>query len=342
MNARQFKDTVRRYIERLGMLGEGDKVLVALSGGADSVCLLKVLHMFGYDVVAAHCNFHLRGEESMRDEGFVSDLCEKMGVRLRKTDFDTMEYARSRGVSIEVAARDQRYMFFRQVIDDEGCVAVAVGHHKDDNAETFLLNAVRKTGLRGLGGIKPVSINQYGCKVVRPLLCVSRRDITDFLEDQNEDWVTDSTNLHDEVSRNKVRLAVMPVLKDINRAAVDNLCATMSNLAEVTKIYEEWVKKEVERCSSWKDDCTLYIYRERLGRCVSPISVMHELLSPLGFNETQVRNLLTAKGYKSNRRKGEYELVLPNGRHVMLEVSWKLIRLRFQNPSDTAKTVTSM
>lgn len=328
MNGRAFRDRIRKYIEQHEMLSVGYKVAVALSGGADSVCLLHVLKTMGMETVAVHCNFHLRGEESMRDERFVTVLCERMGVKLRRTDFDTAEYAREKAMSIELAARELRYEFFAQVMEEEGCKALAVGHHKDDNAETFLLNCVRKTGVKGLSGIKPVSTNQHGCKVVRPLLCVGRQDITDYLEEQGEEWVTDSTNMKDDVARNKIRLDVMPVLKDINRGVVDNLCDTMENAAELTKIYEDWVEREKQRCSTWEDEHTLCIFREKLAKCASPVSVMHELLSPMGFNDTQVRNLLTAKGYRANRPKGEYEMTLPNGRTVTIEVKWKVLIIR--------------
>ena len=309
------------------MLSACDKLVVALSGGSDSVCLLLILKSLGYQLVAAHCNFHLRGEESMRDEEFVRSLCERMDIKLRQTDFDTYAYAREKAVSIELAARELRYNFFKQIIDEEGCTAVAVGHHKDDNAETFLLNCVRKTGIRGLGGIKPVSTNQQGCKVVRPLLCVGRQDILDYLQECGEQWVTDSSNEKDDVARNKVRLDVMPVLKDINKGVVDNLCDTMQNVAEMSRIYEDWIEKEKKRCSRWTDDHTLVINRERLAQSASPISVLHELLSPLGFNETQVKNLLNAKGYHSNRKKGAYELQLSNGQTVLVEVKWKELRI---------------
>ena len=328
MKGRTIRDRIRKFIDEHGMTVQGERVAVALSGGADSVCLLLMLKALGYDIVAVHCNFHLRGEESMRDEDFVAALCERMGVKLRRTDFDTLEYARDKGMSIELAARELRYGFFAKVMEEEGCGCLAVGHHKDDNAETFLLNCVRKTGIRGLSGIKPVSVNQYGCRVVRPLLCVDRQDITDYLNEQGEGWVTDSTNLKDDVARNKVRLDVMPVLKDINRGVVDNLCDTMENAAELTKIYEDWVEREKQRCSKWEDEHTLCIYREKVAGSASPVSVMHELLSPMGFNDTQVRNLLTAKGYRANRPKGEYEMTLPNGRTVRIEMKWKVLIIR--------------
>ncbi len=317
----------RKFIADGDLLQREDKVLVALSGGADSVCLLLMLRRLGYDCVAAHCNFHLRGAESMRDEEFVGSLCERIGVRLCVADFDTITYAQEHRQSIELAARELRYRFFSKTMQAEHCTKLAVGHHKDDNAETFLLNAVRKTGVRGLCGIKPLSVNSYGNTVVRPLLCLTHQEIEDFLRENGETWVTDSTNLQEEAARNRIRLQAMPVLKTINQAAVDNLNDTMLNLTEVLKIYDAEMKRCIQRCTRWKGD-TLYIYRDKLAACTSPISVLHEILSPIGFNETQIRNLLTAKGYHCNRPKGLQEIWLP-GRQttIQIEISWKEIIL---------------
>ena len=316
---------IQKFIAEENLLNNEDKILVALSGGADSVCLLLMLRKLGYECVAAHCNFHLRGAESMRDEDFVRSLCERMEVKLCVAEFDTATYAQQHRQSIELAARELRYQYFSEVMQTEGCTKLAVGHHKDDNAETFLLNAVRKTGVRGLCGIKPLSVNSHGNTVVRPLLCLTHQGIKDYLRERNETWVTDSTNLQEEAARNRIRLQVMPVLKTVNKVAVDNLCDTMQNMAEVLKIYDAEMQRCIKRCTRWEDD-TLYIYRDKLSACTSPISVLHEILSPLGFNETQIQNLLTTKGYRCNRPKGPQEIWLP-GRQttVQIKVSWKEI-----------------
>lgn len=185
--------------------------LVALSGGADSVALLLALLDMGVRVEAVHCNFHLRGEESDRDEQFCKDLCSKYNVELHLVHFDTCEYAALHHVSIEMAARDLRYAYFERLRSDMGAEAICVAHHRDDSVETVLLNLVRGTGLRGLRGIQPKNGN-----IVRPLLCVSRDDIECFLDSIGQDYVTDSTNLHDDVKRNKIRLDVLPLLETLN------------------------------------------------------------------------------------------------------------------------------
>ena len=158
--------------------GSKTRVLVALSGGADSVALLRVMLELGYLCEAAHCNFHLRGAESDRDEVFCASLCRSLGVRLHRVDFHTADYAREHGISIEMAAREQRYAFFRRLKEEGSFDCVAVAHHREDNVETILLNTVRGTGLRGLAGMP-----RRNGDVVRPLLDVSRRQILDYLNE---------------------------------------------------------------------------------------------------------------------------------------------------------------
>ena len=140
---KDLQEKVMRFIRTNTLLGDGARVVVGLSGGPDSVCLARMLDSIGYQVVAAHCNFHLRGEESMRDEQFVAALCQQMGWELHKTDFNTEEYAQTQKVSIEMAARELRYEHFRRLMQETGAEAIAVGHHQDDNVETLLLNAAR-------------------------------------------------------------------------------------------------------------------------------------------------------------------------------------------------------
>ena len=201
-----FKEKVKNCIARHELLEREHPVLVALSGGADSVALACVLQDLGYKIEAAHCNFCLRGAESERDEAFVTDFCQRRKIVLHRRCFSTHAYAHEHHVSIEMAARTLRYDFFEQLLQERELDCVAVAHHREDNTETVLLNLLRGTGIRGLRGI------QYrNGKVVRPLLDVSRQEIEDYLAECHQDYVTDSTNLQDEVQRNKIRLNVMPL-----------------------------------------------------------------------------------------------------------------------------------
>ena len=250
---------VESFISRHKLLTPGAKVLVALSGGADSVALLVALLKLGYHCEAVHCNFHLRGAESDRDEAFVKQLCEKKGVKLTTAHFDTAAHAKAHGISIEMAARELRYKLFEELRSSCGAEAIAVAHHRDDSAETVLLNLIRGTGIKGLRGIQPRNGN-----IVRPLLCVGRADIIDYLEWRGEKFVTDSTNLTTDYTRNKIRLEVIPKLAEINPSILDSLAATAQRIAEAELIYSHSIKEATERVK--KENC-IDIEATRSHRC---------------------------------------------------------------------------
>lgn len=300
-----FKQKVRRYIEEKELVGISDKVLVALSGGADSVALLRVLVELGYKCICAHCNFHLRGDESVRDEKFVTELCHSLSVPLEKVHFDTMGYASSHGVSIEMAARELRYGWFEQVRQKHGASCIAVAHHRDDSVETFLLNLSRGTGINGLKGISPK--NGY---VVRPLLEVGRADILDYLRHIGQDFVTDSTNLEDVYTRNKIRLDIIPMFRQINPSFVTSVAETASRLSDVAAIYKKAIGESLERVK--KDEFTVDI--NRLGEEVAPQSVVYEWLAPYGFNSSQINDVIGSLDSESGK--------------IFLSKEWELLRDR--------------
>ena len=217
---------VSTYIRKHGLLEPDKPVLVAISGGADSVALLDVLLRAGYPCVAAHCNFHLRGKESDRDEAFVRELCTAWQVELEVQSFDTLSYARAQHVGIEEAARELRYRWFNEIAQAKGCQAIAVAHHQNDQAETLLLNLKRGTGLRGLAGMRPISANPMApdsVPVVRPLLCTTRDYIEHYLRDKRHlSWVTDSTNSDLTISRNAVR----EQLKTYSKTEIEHMAQT--------------------------------------------------------------------------------------------------------------------
>ncbi len=244
---------VTTYIRQRGLLQKDKPVLVALSGGADSVSLLDVLLRAGYTCVAAHCNFHLRGEESNRDEAFVRDLCKQMNVELEVTDFDTIEYTRTHEVSIEVAARELRYRWFDEMARKHGCQAVCVAHHQNDQAETILLNLKRGTGIRGLAGMRPVSANPIvpeSVPIVRPLLCTTRGYIEHYLKDKRHlNWVTDSTNSDTSITRNAIR----EQLKNYSKTEIEHMAQTAEymqgyvDMIEGNKSREEGIARLYEQ-----------------------------------------------------------------------------------------------
>lgn len=235
--------TIRLYIEKYRLLSEDRPVLVGLSGGADSVALLGVLVRLGYPCIALHCNFHLRGEESDRDEAFACEFAESLEVPFHKIDFDTISYAGEKHLSIEMAARELRYAWFEEMRERQGGQAIAVAHHRDDNVETVLMNLIRGTGIRGMSGIRPR--NGF---IVRPLLCVSREDILAWLADQGYAYMVDSTNLSDAYTRNFIRLNVLPLLEEINPSARNTIARSAEHLSAAETIYIyvlEQARKEV-------------------------------------------------------------------------------------------------
>ena len=283
------------YIKKYKLLNTNNLYLVALSGGADSVALLLLLKEHGFNVHAAHCNFHLRGVESDRDEAFCVELCQELGVELHRAHFDTRTYADLHKVSIEMAARKLRYNWFAQLCQDLSAAGVCVAHHRDDSVETVLLNLIRGTGLRGLTGIKPRSEQVMTCSqkpqeqlklmVLRPLLCVSRVEIEAFLAEKGQKYVTDSTNLEADVLRNKVRLQVLPLLRELNPAVSENIQRTAENLGEAQEVLDAVVGK-------YKDSNILEL--SELEKYGSSEYIVFEWLKNYGFNGNQVRQILDA------------------------------------------------
>lgn len=296
---------IRNYIEKHHLLDKSHLYIVALSGGADSVALLRVLLLLGYRVEAAHCNFNLRGAESDRDEAFVVNLCEQLSVPLHRAHFDTTTYAQLHKVSIEMAARQLRYRYFEQLRKDMNAEAVCVAHHRDDNVETLLINLLRGTGIHGLTGIQPrrdsieaTEDNTDACTVIRPMLCVSRTEILEWLKSIHQDFVTDSSNLVDDVLRNKIRLDVIPLLQQINPAVMDNLQRTIEQMNEAEKIYDAYTCETLAQLIDSNDSDSYNnsqdsqrIDIERLKLSPSPLCMLFEWLTPYGFSAATIRQI---------------------------------------------------
>ena len=270
---------IQKFIDSHQLLERTDLHLVGLSGGADSVALLLILRELGYLVEAAHCNFRLRGEESDRDETFVKELCSRLGIPLHLIHFDTKSYAELHQVSIEMAARDLRYGYFRELCKDIRAADVCIAHHRDDAVETLLMNLLRGAGIHGLTGIRP----KNGI-VRRPLLCINRQEILDYLESIGQAYVTDSTNLEADVLRNKVRLRVLPLLEEIAPGAIANIDKTANYLREAEKVYNEEIDNE--------KILLMYNKYHKSISVPSLSSLLHEWLSPLGFNSTQTEQIV--------------------------------------------------
>lgn len=280
-----FLGRIRDYISTNGLLKKDGKYIAALSGGADSVALLRILLTLGYKVEVAHCNFQLRGMESDMDERFSKELCGKLNIPIHVIHFDTKTYANLHKVSIELAARELRYRYFESLRKDINANATCVAHQQDDNAETVLINLTRGTGLKGLTGIAPRNTH-----VVRPLLCVGRKEILGYLESLGQEYVTDSSNLIDDITRNKVRIDVIPLLESINPSAKANINRAARRLSEVSKIVADSMLKAVEHVST-KTKTGISISLIKLKEVVSIEYTLFYILSDYGFSPTQIEQI---------------------------------------------------
>ena len=290
---------VSDFIAKQRLLTHEGLHLVALSGGADSVALLLILQQLGYRIEAVHCNFKLRGEESDRDEAFVQALCDERGILLHRIHFDTCAYAEVHKVSIEMAARELRYRYFETLREDLGAEGICVAHHRDDAVETLLMNLMRGAGIRGLTGIRPRNGH-----IVRPLLCVSRQEIEEFLRAEDQSYVIDSTNLETDVLRNRVRLQLLPLMEQLQPGAADNLFRSAFYLSEAEKVYDAEIFRETatNHDSLITNHPSLFtLHSSLVSSSPSPLCFLHEQLSPLGFNRTQIEQILVCMDGESGR-----------------------------------------
>ncbi len=285
-----MKLRIEQYIQAYHLATTTDKVLVAVSGGADSVALLHILLSLGYTCEVAHCNFHLRGEESNRDEQFVTNLCADWQVPLHIKHFNTADYAVEQGISIEMAARDLRYTWFEALRQEQKCAVIAVAHHQNDQAETLLLNLLRGSGLRGLEGMHPKNGH-----IIRPLLHTAREAIEAYLTLHHLPFVTDSTNFDTQFKRNAIR----EQLKALEPANIENIAQTaqyMQGYEAIVNAYMEQVKPTILQPTpeGW------LIHTAALLATPAPETVLYELLRPFGF--AQPKQLLQALQGESGKQ----------------------------------------
>jgi len=276
---------IEKYIEKHQLLKPNAKVVVGVSGGADSVALLHILMKLGYNCIVAHCNFQLRADESNRDEHFVEQLSATNAIAYRHISFDTKAYAKTHKISIEMAARDLRYEWFSKLLNEEQADAIAVAHHSDDNVETMLMNLTRGVGLHGLTGIP--NRNQ---QVVRPLLCVSRADILHYLRKNNLNHVTDSSNAENDYTRNKFRNQLIPLFEGINPSFKNAMNATSERMLEVEQIYLDHIQKVISDISFTSDN-QLWIDKAKINAFSYKKSILFELLSKYNFSNDTINRL---------------------------------------------------
>lgn len=267
-----LQERTSRFIAAEQLLRPGDAVVVALSGGADSSALLAILCELGYRCVAVHCHFGLRGAEADRDMEHSRKLASRLGAEFREVRFDTQAYMREHGVSAEMACRDLRYDFFEKIRRETQATAIAVGHHREDNVETFFLNLLRGSGIHGLRGMLPRRDH-----IVRPLLNEPKSELVNYLASRGIDYVEDSTNAENDFKRNRLRNVVLPLLEREFPGASDAIVRSLECLRGNEELYNSLLPPMSDSLEG-----------------VSP-TLLHEWLAPYGFNSSQCRQMLEAQ-----------------------------------------------
>lgn len=281
-----MQQKVQHYIFQNNLPQPPARLIVGVSGGADSVALLHVLVSLGYNCVIAHCNFKLRAAESDRDEAFVANLAVRYSLPYYNITFDTKAYARKNSISIEMAARDLRYAWFEKLRVECSAEAIAVAHHANDVVETYLMNVVRGTGLRGLTGIKPVQ-----GKVIRPFLSILRQEIEAYLVQENLEFVTDSSNLELDYTRNKYRNAIIPLMEEINPSLCNTILEEIRILNDSYLIYNSKVD-ELRSTLMKPTENGFVLHVEALKQQAALFTLLYEFLSPYGFGSDMIPQVL--------------------------------------------------
>ena len=269
------------------------KLLIAISGGVDSVVLFHLLHKLNYDVSLAHCNFKLRGKESDLDEEFIKNLNQISANQIFTIIFDTEKYAKEHKLSTQIAARELRYNWFQKLITEHKFEYVLTAHHADDNLETFLIHLTRGSGLDGFTGIPKVNGN-----IVRPLLAFSRKEILNYAKDNDIEWREDASNASNKYIRNKIRHQVLPVLKEINPSILDSFATTLENLQESKQIIEDRIENIASEVLE-KEANFIKIDIEKIKELSNSKAYLYQLLKSYHFTEwNDVYDLLNAQSGK--------------------------------------------
>lgn len=278
----------------VGLVPEKETALLAVSGGIDSICLASLFlnSSSGRRFAVAHCNFHLRGEDSDSDEALVAAWCGRNGVRYHKADFDTEQYASSHNVSIEMAARELRYDWFASLCRDNGYYGVAVAHNANDNAETLILNLLRGTGLRGITGMQvetvvPVTMDELsGVRLLRPMLSFSRKQIEEYVAANSLEYHDDRTNAETVYKRNRIRHLVFPVFESLNPSFLTTFAREMNAFSEVQEIADDYfISVHESVCEPAGKDELLRVNAVRLCHLKHYKYVLYRLLEAYGFRD---------------------------------------------------------
>lgn len=291
-----MQEKLEAFISENNLFCKNDRILIALSGGVDSVVLATLMKKCNYSICLAHCNFHLREEESNRDEAFVRSWAKENGVELFVKEFDTFAYMKENKLSLEMAARDLRYQWFDLLLKEHNFSYLATAHHLDDSIETFFINLLRGTGIAGLHGIQAKND-----KIVRPLLFATREEILSYAKENSISFVEDSTNSETKFTRNKIRHNLFPVLRELNPNFEFALKKDIEHLKDTEFVFRREIEKVKQEIIEKEKD----VFKIRIEKLqeLTPLNIyLYEILSEYGFNETNINDILLCLNENSGKQ----------------------------------------
>ena len=284
------------FIRENKLIGSGQKVLLAVSGGMDSMAMLELFFESSYEVGVAHCNFQLRGKESDEDEDFVREVAKSKKLPFYSKAFDTNAFAEAKNISIQMAARDLRYEYFREIAEEYNYDLIATAHHLDDQAETFFINLARGSGIAGFHGIRAKN-----GKLIRPLMFARREEIEAYIREKNISYREDSSNSSLKYIRNKVRHQIIPLMTEINPAFDTEIGYTIKRMAQTEEIFREYIAlKKAEIFEEHEGAILLDI--DKVKELPAVDTFLYELISDFGFNKDDVASILQTFGEAPGRQ----------------------------------------
>jgi len=322
---KQFQD----FIEQQQLFVRGNRILLAVSGGKDSVLMLHLFKAIGVDVGVAHCNFNLRADEAQRDESFVALLAKNLELPFYVTHFDTKKYATENKISTQMAARDLRYNWFEEIRIKERYDYIALAQHQNDAVETVLINLTRGTGISGLHGILPKRE-----RLIRPILFLNRQQIDDIVIANNINFVEDSSNASTNYTRNKIRLQVVPHLQEINPNLEKTFAENIARFAELETFLNLQVNKLENKILNKKND-GIYIPLDEIAKLNPQKLLLYELLKPFGFGENLVQEILDSLKALSGTHfySATHQAIINRGDLVIVEKDTVVVSNQFIHPT---------
>lgn len=314
-----LSEKFRSFISSEKLFSPDQKVLVAVSGGIDSVVLCDLFNKSGFEFAIAHCNFQLRGSDSEKDVELVKYLAEKYNVALYVEKFDTISYQKENKISLEVAARELRYRFFEEIRSNFNYDRIATGHHHNDNIETTIFNLIKGTGIKGLTGIPVIN-----GKIIRPLLFATRSEIVDHARENSLVFNFDETNLVNDFDRNRLRNEIIPLMKMINPSLEKTMMRNLNHFREIELIYQTQVKKKLRALTQIKGNDT-YLPVSSIINLPGATTYLHEFLYPYQFNEDQINDILQSLGETGKIFYSEkYRIVLDRKNIILTSIDKEL------------------